>query len=222
MLISCLCVTHERPEWMPWLLHQFGKQLGRFETELLIVDSSKDPVLMPGHPGARVLHRPEFSGISVKRNIALQAACGNCVAWFDDDDWQHPERLRATSQMIGFKSMMVAGSIWSTRYDVRTGKTAPYFSLSEPVIFNSALYDAKLAKSVRFDERLQTGEDTRWNLRLLEQRPSYSVLGGDELHAWMVHGKNVSAVHRNVPFDLPSSIPFDAWEREFLEKMRNG
>lgn len=217
MLVSCLCVTHERPEWMPWLLHQFHKQEGLrdVDTELVVIDSSKVP-LAADSPSVRVISC-DSAAIATKRNVALSAANGSYIAWFDDDDWSSPRRLaRLLKARDCEDAPQIVGTVWGTRYDVVTGRSAPYFSLEEPVIFNSALYSAELARSQRFNARLMTGEDTDWNLRLLQKRPSWSVIG-QELHAWMCHGRNVSNRNSSTVFDLPSSIPFDAWEIDFLK-----
>lgn len=219
MLVSCLCVTHERPEWMPWLLHQFEKQEGLhgIDTELVVVDSSKVPLAVDS-PSVRVISC-DSSAIATKRNVALNAAQGQYVAWFDDDDWSSPRRLaRLLATLESKEPPQMVGTVWGTRFDVVTGRSAPYFSLEEPVIFNSALYSVALARSTRFNARLMTGEDTDWQLRLLARRPSWHVLG-QELHAWMCHGRNVSNKNTSIAFDLPSAVPFDNWELKFLEKM---
>ena len=42
MRMTCICVTHERPQFMAWLLYNFQKQSYK-DKELLIVDSAKRP-----------------------------------------------------------------------------------------------------------------------------------------------------------------------------------
>ena len=42
-LVSCLCVTEERPAFLPWLFWNYGKQ-DYWARELVIVDSSREPL----------------------------------------------------------------------------------------------------------------------------------------------------------------------------------
>lgn len=219
MLISCLCVTHERPEWMPWLLHQFEKQqgLGGVDTELIIIDSSKNPLDFES-PNIRVLSS-DCAGIAGKRNQALSAMNGQAFAWFDDDDWSAPHRLRRLVDATQEHLVQAAGSRTAKRYSVASGKCASYVSTYEPFIFNGALYDKRVALE-KFNRSLVTGEDTDWHMCWLRTRPSYTVIGGADLTAWMCHGKNVSGSNSSVMFDEPNTIPFDEWELDFLEMMR--
>ncbi len=91
-LVSCLCVTEGRAAFMPWLLWCFDRQTWPHR-ELIVVDSSAQPLHLPGRNDVRVVAVPAGTGVACKRNRALREAGGELVAWFDDDDWQHPERL---------------------------------------------------------------------------------------------------------------------------------
>ncbi|MCB0201420.1 MAG: glycosyltransferase family 2 protein, partial [Anaerolineae bacterium] len=92
LLISCLCVTENRPAFMPWLLWCFDRQRWP-RRELVIVDSSAEPFTAGERDDVRVLSAPSGMGVAAKRNLALEAAQGDIITWFDDDDWQHPDRL---------------------------------------------------------------------------------------------------------------------------------
>ncbi len=91
-LVSCLCVTEGRRAFMPWLLWCFDRQTWP-RRELVIVDSSLEPFQVAGRDDLRVVTAPPGSGVASKRNLALREAAGDFIAWFDDDDWQHPDRL---------------------------------------------------------------------------------------------------------------------------------
>src|SRR5690242_11718893 len=91
MTVSCLCVTERRPAFIPWLLWNFDRQLYP-RKELVIVDSSPEP-FRSDREDVRVVVAPPGTNVPAKRNLALEAVRGSALAWFDDDDWQHPERL---------------------------------------------------------------------------------------------------------------------------------
>jgi hypothetical protein len=229
-MISCLCVTHDRHEFMPWVEHQFLKQKtwGGYKlqvdplAELLILDSSERPW---ESEFATVHHCPTMPGIAEKRTLAIKVS-RPMLTWFDDDDWQSPTKVNVTSRMWDEEDDNASGdfSAFGARhaymYSVSTGRASIYESTYEPIIFNSAVY-RKNSVPQNFDSTRITGEDTEWCERWLQTRPSYVTLG-EPTHAWLCHGKNVTNKDTSRFFELANPIPFDDWEREFLERLRKG
>ncbi|MGC4067365.1 MAG: glycosyltransferase family A protein [Polyangiaceae bacterium] len=107
-LVSCLCVTERRAAFMPWLLWGFERQTYEHR-ELVIVDSSPEPLSI-SRANVRVLAAPPGSNVPTKRNLALDAARGDYIAWFDDDDWQHPERLERLVESLREDHVIVGSS----------------------------------------------------------------------------------------------------------------
>jgi len=213
-VISCLCVTHERHEFMPWVVHQFLKQHG--DRELIVVDSSAVPwvyekrnIFNHVEVSVRVVHAPKSPGISAKRTRALYEARGEYITWFDDDDWQSPEKC-------SMQNYRAVGARHAYMFSVESGKCDLYESTYEPIIFNSAVY-AKAYVPKHFDVSLITGEDTDWNTRWLASRPTFLTLG-TPMHAWLCHGKNITNKSNSRFFERENAIPFDEWELEFLRK----
>ena len=98
--MSCLCVTEDRPAFFPWLLWNYRKQDYRAR-ELVIVDSSGEPPAVPDEPGVTVVRCPPRTSVARKRNLAVEAARGTLITWFDDDDWQHPRKLSILAAALG-------------------------------------------------------------------------------------------------------------------------
>ena len=111
MKISYLCVTHERPQFIPWLLWNFERQTWP-DKELIIVDSSETPaaVFAREHPDVRVVAAPG-ANVPAKRNIALAEAAGDAITWLDDDDWRHPDSAAVLAALLD--GAPVAGGRWS-------------------------------------------------------------------------------------------------------------
>src|SRR3954465_8432998 len=95
-LVTCLCLTRNRREWLPRAIACFQAQTYE-RRELLIVADGDDvrdlvaglPALPPGTlgcTGARL-------GIGAKRNWGCQRATGELIAHWDDDDYSAPTRL---------------------------------------------------------------------------------------------------------------------------------
>ena len=204
--ITFLCVTHERPQWMPWLIRQV-KKFDSLESHLVVVDSSEyRNKLFDLHPSERVtyLHHPDKPGIAVKRNIALAEVKTPLFAWFDDDDWSHPARIPACAYTLEADAgVCAAGSARGYKINARTLK-ARLERTVEPVIFNSAVYRTSYWQSVRFDERMPTGEDTEWQMRGF-------ALGGwaarteSVFSSWLCHGDNITNSVNSLIFDVEAA-----------------
>ena len=77
-LISCLCVTEGRPEFIPWLLWCYDRQTWE-RRELIIVDSSPKPCSYD-REDVQVIAEAPGTRVAAKRNRALAAARGDRAA----------------------------------------------------------------------------------------------------------------------------------------------
>ena len=218
-MISCLCVTHERPEFMPWVEHQFRKQrLFDGGAELIIVDSSEKP-WVPQSDDVIVIPS-KHRGIAEKRTEAVTWSSGNIIAWFDDDDWQSPTKLALGRWITHSGDFDAVGCAHAEMYSCVQELSSKYESRYEPLIFNSALY-RKSAVPKEFDASRITGEDTDWQMRFFARHPNFITLGAP-MHAWLCHGKNITNKANSRFFDRQSKVPFDTWELNFLKRMQEG
>ena len=100
-MISCLCVTRgDRPALLAEAIADFAAQ-SLPERELIILHDRGPDVhaaiaaLAGAHQGAeiRVLAAPPGRSLGGLRNLALDAARGDWICQWDDDDRYHPRRL---------------------------------------------------------------------------------------------------------------------------------
>jgi len=197
-LVSCLCVTESRAEFWPWLWWSFAKQ--DYENrELVVVDSSPDPVASDD-PQVRVVTAVPGTVVSVKRNLALREARGSVVAWFDDDDWQHPRRL---SLLVGALSSgsAVAGSTLSW-FVHATKRTARRYDAQLGIIFNGLAATTAAIGELRFDERKRRAADTSWVRALTAGGGGVAVLP-EVLSWWLCHRRNLSNPAAKYSFPEP-------------------
>jgi hypothetical protein len=209
---------------MPWLLWGFERQTYEHR-ELVVVDSSPEPWSI-NRANVRVLAAPPGSNVPTKRNLALDAARGDYIAWFDDDDWQHPERLERLVESLR-EDHVIVGSSRSWFVDLVTLGTRPYDGRGS-LIFNTALFRTDEARSVRFDERCHRASDTPWLRELRGRNRGRELqLDCDTLTLWLCHEQNISNPRKKRHFSTPLSELFerigaDAWEAttERLEALR--
>lgn len=219
-LVSCLCVTEDRMAFMPWLLWNFEKQT-HARRELVVVDSSPLPFDAGARPNVRVVHANPGTSVPAKRNLALEQASGDVIAWFDDDDWQHPERLALLLDAFD-GTPGVAGCRDSWFLDLWADRCAEYKARSG-VIFNSAAFSRKLALSVRFDPKRRRGSDTVWMQEILRRSPGPVRLTREApLSLWLCHERNLSNPRHRRRFDhrfeeMRRRIDARAWSETDLE-----
>lgn len=189
MMVSCLSVTN-RPHFREWLEWNYNKQtLPEDERELIVIDG----------PGS----------VAEKRNEALQKARGDYICWFDDDDWQHPNRLEWSAQQAAGSVMIGSGMSWMLNLK---SLRACWFQL--PIaIFNSICAPREVATQLVFRD-LERGSDSPW---IQELYPKLTpVIVPHILFGWLCHTSNLSNPAGRWPdstplVDLVSKVGSEAW-----------
>jgi glycosyltransferase involved in cell wall biosynthesis len=198
-LVSCLCVTESRPEFWPWLWWGFAKQ-DHEQRELVVVDSSPCP-LVSDDPRVRVVPAVPGTSVAVKRNLALREARGSVVAWFDDDDWQHPRRLSLLVAALS-SGASVAGSLRS--WFVHAGdRTARGYDARLGVIFNGLAATRAAIGELRFDEHKRRAADTSWVQALTRGGAGAPAVVPEVLTWWLCHRRNLSNPAAKYSFPEP-------------------
>lgn len=106
MKISCLMVTLDRLELARLAIRSYAEQ-SYPDRELVIVSDGEESfrraltrhVEDAGIPGVRLIYpgSGEWT-LGALRNISLEAAQGEIICQWDDDDYSHPERLAVQAQ----------------------------------------------------------------------------------------------------------------------------
>lgn len=213
-LFTCLCITENRPAFLPWLLWNYDKQTWT-KRELIIVDSSPTP-FESARPDIRVITSAPGTGVATKRNRALQAAQGELITWFDDDDWQHPEKLALLAEALQEEAVVCAGTRHGWFVNLDSGRCARHRGTGHLPIFNSAGFRRDAVLPLRFPEKLRRATDTRWMQGLRRRYPGrYALLDREDLFFWLCHGANLSnpAKKRRFPQELTAlkTVIGDSW-----------
>ena len=94
--VSVITPTFGRPEMLPHLYNRFAAQ-GVENSELIVVDDSAQSCTFMeklADPRVRYIHLPERRSTGEKRNLAVEAARGQIIVQFDDDDYYSPQYIR--------------------------------------------------------------------------------------------------------------------------------
>lgn len=193
-LISCLCLTEKRPEFLQRAIHYFLNQTYP-NKELVIAYPSHD--LLTGqflrdrnHTGIITLLFENSREISLgkKRNLAIEKSNGKYFCVWDDDDWHHPLRLEQQFDALiksNAKSCVLSRIIL---YDDITRKS--YLSGKRKAWENTLLCEKAITRLPAFQYAdLQQGEDSVFVSALLEHHLTVAT-DQPELYVYAQHGKN--------------------------------
>lgn len=192
-LVTCLCVTENRHAFIPWLLWSYDRQSWA-KRELVIIDSSDPPIEIPDRPDVRVIRAPLGTPLGKKRNMALDAVRGEVFAWFDDDDWQHPMRLRwqverLQAQPAGSRPTHV-GPNRGWFIDVY-GLGCTEYVARQVTLFNGCVFVSANVQKYRFCDEMTSSEDTVW-MRGLSLKRGVLVFERERqpMFCWLSHETN--------------------------------
>lgn len=190
VLISCLCVTENRAPFMPWLLWCYDRQTWR-NKELIVIESSPEPFAC-SRADVRSVRVPFGTSIMAKRATALREMRGQVLAWFDDDDWQHPERLERIAGAMN-EGARIAGVAHGWFIDLSRGTCCRHVEPDHLLLFNAAGYAGQLARSAESIRYFSgQGSETDWSGWF--QRTSgaeVALLEAPALTALLCHTHNV-------------------------------
>lgn len=211
LLISCLCITENRPQFIPWLLWCYDRQTWK-NKELVIVDSSLEPLELL-RSDVRVIHVPTGSGIMQKRGVAFQHMRGEALAWFDDDDWQHPERLERIAGALASGALMAGvGYLWLI--DLIRGTCYRHLEPNGLLAFNAAGYAREHAAPAAAMLAAGSGVETDWSYWLqCRAGAKAALLSGPAQTALLCHTDNQA----NVPSRWRLEDPIEAFQAEASE-----
>jgi glycosyltransferase involved in cell wall biosynthesis len=213
LLFSCLCVTEGRPAFLSWLLWNYRKQTYP-RRELVIVDSSDAALPATAEPDLTVVQCPPRTSIPRKRNLAVEAARGDLITWFDDDDWQHPRKLSLLAAALA-PDGVCAGSKRSWFVDLHRARARPH-DAQRSLIFNSVGVRRAALAGIRFDEQRARASDTAWIMALRRDARAEPTVVPHVLSWWLCHAGNVSNPVTRYTFpqrlaDVAAAVGPDHW-----------
>lgn len=180
MIEILIPTTPERAAFLNWLRWNIDKQ-----------------TCLP--PGTRLTIDDEPSEtIGEKRQRLLERSTGDVLIWVDDDDWQHPDRIRLSLDALRDHDIVVNRHGYFL--DIATGAGSKF----EPALNLCGIaVKGDLARSVPFASR-QTGEDTEWVQRVLRLGSVFS--SATPLSCWICHDENTVNTAKEHVFDLPPEL----------------
>ena len=110
-LVSVVCPTYNRRAFLPFMLGQY-RRMDYPNQELVVLDDSpaSNADLFEGLTDVRYIYDPNKCNIAQKRQRLNDLARGQYILCMDDDDVQHPERIRHSVDALQSSGRALAGA----------------------------------------------------------------------------------------------------------------
>lgn len=193
-LISCICITNNRPELLQKAINCFKSQ--NYINKELVVSypkndtSTKKVIAQEQNELLKILaieREPEVS-LGEARNQAIKRSNGEYVCTWDDDDWYHPSRVSYQYNSIQNKGDGYQASILTRILLFDETKKEAYYS------FNYTWEGTILCRKVMLLQNqyslIDKGEDSHV-IRFLSSKKQLLLLDqAPFLYIYIHHGKN--------------------------------
>lgn len=193
-LVSCIMPTANRRRYVPDAIRCFLRQ-DYPHKELVILDDGADSVadLIPDDPQIRYIRLTGKRTLGKKRNECVEAARGDLIMHWDDDDWHAPHRIRVQVEALLAANAEVCSVTQLLFYELETGVTwlYAYRSLKKHkwLAGGTLLYTRDFWRRAPFPD-IQVASDTRFifnhSLDRAAIMPDYSF------YVAMIHPTNTS------------------------------
>lgn len=192
-LVSCIMPTANRRVFVPWAIDYFMRQ-DYPEKELVIIDDGTDVVadLVPDDVRVVYQHLQSRHRVGAKRNVACEAARGEIIVHWDDDDWHAPHRLRYQVGELLRADADICGITNSFYYDISSRRAWHYrYSANQRFWLSGSTlcFRRDFWLEHRFAD-INVGEDSRF---VWSGNPRRMIaLADSTFHVGMIHSSNVS------------------------------
>lgn len=192
-LVSCIMPTYNRRAFVPRAIEYFLRQ-DYHDRELLILDDGEESVedLVPVHPHIRYTRQARRQSVGTKRNAACEAAHGEIIVHWDDDDWAASWRLSYQVRELLESGADLCGLDRVLFVDTNTTRAWEYVHSKggQPWVYGATLcYRKRFWQHNPFPD-ISVGEDSRfvWNAR----GARVLALQENTFYVGVVHGDNTS------------------------------
>ena len=210
-LVSCICLTYNRPPAHEWLVEEALKSFlvqDYPRKELIILSDCPGQFLSFQSPDVLVVNvNRRFHSLGEKLNAAVGLARGDFIALWDDDDISLPWRIPLSIQAIGDADYYNPSQYWfidseGLHIDHAMGLAHHCSILSRRAFdFVGGYPHSSGAQDLEMDRRLREHPD----VQIATREPL------DPAHWYYIYRWGVSAVH------LSGRLPHDEWYEQIGE-----
>ena len=213
-LVSCLCPTYNRREFISRSL-QYFRQQDYPNLELIILDDGEDCVkdLIPCDSRIRYLYEVPRKNHGQKINRCMELANGEYGIVWDEDDYYSPDRItKQITPMLNDPKIVVTGTSRLYYYVHGTKQAYEYFNWTNKEWIGAIAFRKSIWKLHPFKEVPHGGD-----FSFIHEIPrlQWLDLKDRELVVCSIHGDNAAPKNTSSP-----SFSEESWET--IEKITKG
>jgi hypothetical protein len=199
-LVTCIMPTFNRRRFVAQAVRNIRRQ-DYPAIELVVVDDGSEPVadLLDELPRTKYLRLNRRLTIGHKRNLACEAASGEIIIQWDDDDWYGPQRVQrqvseivhghADATGIGVNLLLDVRSmqVWSTQ---ERQAADPLFGSVESLAGGTTAVRKNIWRDVNGYPDASNGEDIGFLQRVVDAGGRVIALSNQGAYVYVRHGRN--------------------------------
>jgi hypothetical protein len=219
-LVSCIMPTLNRREFIPAAIDSWLKQTYK-NRELIVVDDGDDRIkdLIPKNKRLRIryIELKEKVSTGTKRNLCCEAARGEIICHFDDDDWSAPDRIEDQVRKLRETNLPITGYGTLLFWDVVGSKARRFEAVMAGYVCGTTLcYRKSWWKDHRFPDKHE-GSDNAFIYPALK----HIAASHDAKHmVARIHARHTASKKGVGNAEPRESIPEAFWENEKLRLQR--
>lgn len=193
--VSCMVPTYNRHDMLKRSIQMFMQQTYP-NLEMIIIDDSDTPLCIELPHNVRYTHLKSRRSIGYKRNMAIQLAQGELIAFWDDDDIHGPHRIRhQVKRMQETNADIVADANHVYLYEKRFYTLRNHPEIQEHlwwrrILMPSVVFKKCLMQHAAFPHRY-TSEDREFFKKVLKKCNVHIHLNTRESDfVYVIHNKN--------------------------------
>jgi glycosyltransferase involved in cell wall biosynthesis len=212
-VISCICITRGKPEMLSRAIGCFTAQIYPSKELIIVYEEDDDATIAFLKSGNIILQDECIRSICVSitpklplgelRNIGINAAAGEYICQWDDDDWYHTKRLYEQFRVIresGYDSSILA--YWLV-FDAVRNKSY----ISNRRLWEGSILCKKTTLLLKPYEQIHIGEDTPTIDFLVESNLLQPIDRLPFLYIYVYHGSNTwDQAHWNFIFECSTAL----------------
>jgi len=229
--VTCVMPTYGRPRFVEQAVKLFLAQAWT-RSELLIFDDSPAELRVRVRENSRikVFQLGERVSMGEKHNLGLDAAQGEFIAHFDDDDWQSPRRLTRQVETLVLEDLDICGFLtdcllttgdarfwrFDRAYGKRTGLVGnSVIDFGVPFMDGSAAFRRSAIGEARYPT-MPTGQKVVFLHQMWKAGAKIKSLPNNGMYVYVRHAPKSSAVNtwqylkdrRLLEIEKPTWFPF--------------
>lgn len=195
-LVSCVMPTCRRAHWVATAIRQFHQQNYPNKELIIVYEEESDVLPYCHHRAIRYVQAEVGSHIGRKRQLGTQAAGGDIIAQWDDDDWYATNRLMRQVEPIILGVADITGLTNTLFFDLdawrfwRCRRSLYSQLFYQQVAGGTLVFRKKVWQKVGGYRNISLREDAEFLRSVLQSGARLSRIEGEALFLYLRHGKN--------------------------------